>query len=452
MTYIPNLLAFKSAFNRVVKYSLIGIILISFFSCNESSELGLGTLPSGDKGSVLFTEYSDDDITITNLLLDSVFSPTGAVFMGKMQDPELGTITMEGYMGLRTNANLSTFPADAILDSTQLRFGLDSQYGDSTAQQKIYVHMLSDTLPIKNFYLFEKRAYEPIPVDTFSIRIADGYNKGYYYKRVDGLGRKIFNAGSAVLTSIENFNLTMKGVAFVPDNANSSLFSFDTDVSSQIECFYHTATDSTKKSLTFLFNTDNIHCSYFKADLIGALASLSKYGDTLSTAATGGKFYIHSFRGIRSLFRLPVLDKIKKDLNGRIISKAELIITPLNYDFPYITHRGIVGGIHDGNYRFSKSSTGNNYYVYSDLQITAGYTQGADLNSFYSFYPNSSNVWEMNITTYVNQIINGKRSNTGFIMFPFSFSSEGVRRTVFASGEHPNQSIRPRLRVYYLNP
>ncbi|NCX96901.1 MAG: hypothetical protein EBX41_10965, partial [Chitinophagia bacterium] len=330
------MLAFNSIFNRAIKNLLLGILLISFFSCSESSELGLGTLPSGDKGSVSFIEYTDSAITTTNLLLDSVYSPTGAVFMGKMQDPELGDITMEGYMGLRTNANLSTFPTNAILDSTKLRFGLESEYGDTSSPQKIYVHMLSDTLPIKNFYLFEKRAYEPIPVDTFTIKLADG-NKGYYYKRIDGLGKKIFNAGSAVLTSIENFNLTMKGVAFVPDNANSAVFSFDTDVSSQIECFYHTTTDSTKKSLTFLFNTDNIHCSYFKANMVGALTALSKYGDTLSTAATGGKFYIHSFRGLRTLFRLPILNQIKKDLNGRVIAKAELILTPLNYGFPYVT-------------------------------------------------------------------------------------------------------------------
>jgi hypothetical protein len=160
MTFIPNL----QAVNSIIKGLVISSLSLFLLACNETSELGIDTLPTSDRGSVSFTEYSD--INTTTILLDSVLAPTGQVFMGKYQDPELGQVTMEGYMALRTNANLSTFPTGAIYDSTIFRYGIESEYGDTTKEQVIYVHMLLDTLPIKNYYAFESRNYAQMPIEV----------------------------------------------------------------------------------------------------------------------------------------------------------------------------------------------------------------------------------------------------------------------------------------------
>lgn len=444
MTFIPNL----QAANFIVKGLIISSLSLFLLACNESSELGIDTLPTGDRGSVSFTEYTD--IYTTTILLDSVLSPTGQVYMGKYQDPELGQVTMEGYMALRTNSNLSTFPVGAIYDSTLFRYGIESEYGDTSKEQIIYVHLLQDTLPVKQFYAFESRNYAAIAIDTFRFKLADA--NGYLYKKLNNLGKRIFDAGTPVLTSVELFNQTFKGVAFVPDAANTAVFSIDTDLSTELSVNYHIGTDTTKKSINFLFNTDNIHFSNTKSQYTGALTALSRYGDTLSSGATGGKFYLSSLKGLRTLVQIPDLNFIKSELKGRIIAKAELVFTPVNYEFPYITNRGLVGAINDGKNRFSKDANGVTNFMYSDNQLVSAYSAGANLNSFSAFFPTSSNVWEMNITTYVNEIMVGKRTNTGVILFPLSFTSEAARRTIIASKDNINVSARPKLRIYYIKP
>jgi hypothetical protein len=444
MTFIPNL----QAVNSIIKGLVISSLSLFLLACNETSELGIDTLPTSDRGSVSFTEYLD--INTTTILLDSVLAPTGQVFMGKYQDPELGQVTMEGYMALRTNANLSTFPSGAIYDSTVFRYGIESEYGDTAREQIIYVHMLLDTLPIKNYYAFESRNYTPVAIDTFRFKLSDA--NGYLSKKLNNLGKRIFDAGSPILTSVQQFNQTFKGIAFVPDGGNSAVFSFDTDVSTELSVFYHTATDSTKKSISFLLNTDNIHFSNIKTQYTGALAALRNYGDTVNSNAAGGEFYISSMRGLRTLVQIPDLAKIKSELNGRIVAKAELVFTPVNFSFPYITNRGIVAAINDGKNRFSKDANGLTQFVYSDQQLVSAYSAGASLNSFSAFFPNTSNAWEMNITTYVNEIMVGKRANSGFILFPLSFTGEAPRRTVFAANNYPNTALRPKLRIYYIKP
>jgi hypothetical protein len=444
MTFIPNL----QAVNSLIKGLVISSLSLFLLACNETSELGIDTLPTSDRGSVSFTEYSD--INTTTILLDSVLAPTGQVFMGKYQDPELGQVTMEGYMALRTNANLGTFPTGAVYDSTIFRYGIESEYGDTAREQIIYVHMLLDTLPIKQFYSFESRTYAQVAIDTFRFKLSDA--NGYLSKKLNNLGKRIFDAGSPILTSVQLFNQTFKGVAFVPDAANTAVFSIDTDVSTELLVFYHTTTDSTKKSISFLMNTDNIHFSNIKTQYAGALAGLRNYGDTLSSNLAGGKFYISSLRGLRTLVKIPDLAKIKSELNGRIVAKAELVFTPLNYDFPYITNRGIVAAINDGKNRFTKDANGLTQFVYSDQQLVSAYSPGASLNSFSAFFPTTNNAWEMNITTYVNELMVGKRANTGFILFPLSFTGEAPRRTVFAANNNSNDALKPKLRLYYIKP
>jgi hypothetical protein len=444
MTFIPNL----QAANFLVKGLIISSLSLFLLACNESSELGIDTLPTGDRGSVSFTEYTD--INTTTILLDSVLSPTGQVYMGKYQDPELGQVTMEGYMALRTNANLSTFPAGAIYDSTHFRYGIESEYGDTTREQIIYVHMLQDTLPIKQFYAFESRQYAAVAIDTFRFRLADA--NGYLYKKLNNLGKRIFDASTSVLTSVELFNQTFKGIAFVPDAANTAVFSIDTDISTELGVYYHIGTDTVKKSINFLFNSDNIHFSNTKSQYSGALSGLSRYGDTLSGQAAGGKFYLSSLKGLRTLVQIPDLNRIKSELNGRIIAKAELVFTPVSYDFPYITNRGLVGAINDGKNRFYKDANGLTSFMYSDNQLVSAYSAGSSLNSFSAFFPTSGNVWEMNITTYVNEIMVGKRTNAGVILFPLSFTGEAARRTIIASKDNTIVSARPKLRIYYIKP
>jgi hypothetical protein len=58
----------------------------------------------------------------------------------------------------------------------------------------------------------------------------------------------------------------------------------------------------------------------------------------------------------------------------------------------------------------------------------------------------------MNITTYVNELMVGKIANTGFILFPLSFTGEAPRRTVFAANNNTNAALKPKLRIYYIKP
>jgi len=433
----------------LLKIAFVAIFNLFLFSCNSVTDIGLDTLPANDRQGLT---YIDTSLVVTgNLLRDSIItSSKGAFCVGSYNDPIFGKLKATGYMELKPNASLSGFPDGVTYDSMTVQYDITYQYGDTGKTQTIYVSELKDTIGTYAKYRFSKEESYPSNLDTvkFSLNKLNGSLKF----KMDAFGKKIFDKGNSVFTDETLFGSTFKGLKFTSDDNNSAIIRLDLTYGAGLRIYFHKPGDTAVQYVLLNTTADNANFTEYETSRLAGsiLSSLVKYGDKLPLSASSTEMYIQSAAGVAGLVQFPNLQGLKNLGPNILISRVVLEMTPVD-NTSLIAHSGLTMYQWDKNNSPVFNSEGYAEFVYNDNSLSSGYQNGNALNNstFATAYPVASGAWEVNLTTYVREILAGKRANNGIMIVPYS-NSITTNRTIIAGPAYPDAGKRIKLKVYYV--
>jgi hypothetical protein len=464
-------------FGKTVKqFSVIAWIficpIILFNSCTrfDQSELGGDLLPGSDR---LWTDTMMLPVsTISSPEADtSVVNKNEQHVIGFTNDPIFGTTTAATFLQclpLSYPFKLPTPKDSLFLDSLVLTLAFSGSYGDTSALSSVHVYKVNDPafLPGKRYTIAEAPAYsntDLLGTSTFrATEIRKGYKLAYKSDSIfnqlrirlsDPLGRALLDQDNitGAFTNDSLFKVFLNGFAIVPDSLGSgnALHYFSlSNGNTSLQLYYRVLKpdnkiDTTRTVFPFIpdvirsANANKIHRNY-----AGSLSeSVLKSGEPSSMA------YIQTAPGTAVKIQVPGLDT----LGGKpyIVHRAELVARQIykgplqeeNAFLPPVLHLytlensgknapipyDSIGYFQQSSFDFTRSVT-----LYN---ILSSYTGGT--NTFYLDNANrSASIYRMNMTRYVQNIVNGRTSRRDFKLAAPYFAE-------FSGGRSSGTSLNP---------
>jgi hypothetical protein len=166
---------------------------------------------------------------------------------------------------------------------------------------------------------------------------------------------------------------------------------------------------------------------------------LVKPGDVVPSTKTNNTTYVQSGSGIVTRIKFPTLMNLKGK-NNVAVNKAELILSgvdglELNNTLGQLSLIQV-----DGNNKPLRNSYGLAYV------ISEG---GSGIQT--ANYSSSFNSYTFNVTTELQSILAGRKSNSGYLLTPsLASTSTGLTKMVSESARFvPLNALKARLRIYY---
>lgn len=136
---------------------LLSMSLLAIVACDDdTSVIGFDVMPRGDNVEALDSTYY---VTTKTVQVDSVLANTSTCYLGCIVDPELRIKTTSSFLAQfhlpedfkLPNIDLMVKDDDGavVADSIDLRFYIDSFYGDSLATMKLHVQELDLNNPLE---------------------------------------------------------------------------------------------------------------------------------------------------------------------------------------------------------------------------------------------------------------------------------------------------------------
>ncbi|MGV3541313.1 MAG: DUF4270 family protein [Rufibacter sp.] len=458
------------------------LFLSSFFfsSCEDPTTIGLELQ---EPGSLIGTTYADTStINASTVLLKDSIITLGSAFtqVGSVEDGDFGTVTAKTFAEFTTTSLNVAFDPNDGADSLVLRLDYDYFYGDTTQQNTWNVHRITNGFRDDTTY-FTSGGMPYAPATLGSVTFTPRPRANYYIKNTAGtdstknpmlINIKLNTAAGMALaneilaqsdkaplkTQQAFIDQLLKGLAIVPAPGaeNKSIIGIvPASTSSSLILYYKSKTDNTTKSYTF--RTTNRYFNQIQANRSGgALAGLTAHADALPSTATGNKVFLQAGTGLVTKLTLPYLKDYRKDAAGQtrdlLINKAELVI-PVNAlsttgDFPLPPVISLL------------RATTSNHISRTDGFPNAISGEGTGQPAILE-YRSKELVYVVNVTTYLQNVLYDRLSNSGLILFPSAVGSslatptanaQSVNRAVLKANQTSTGADRIRLKIYYSTP
>ena len=331
------------------------IIILSLLnlSCDESNEIGIDELLSGQKNKIR-VHYVNVPLNISNIYLDSVRTDEGDVYFGKYSNPNFGDVQSISYaqLSFQPGSEVQPLPGEvaenyylpnesSILDSAVLYLKYSKVYGeDIFSEQEITISQIQDTLFSSALYTSSRYVeisppladigftrFKTFNMDTFlTIPIKDFYGKFILNQIVNDV---------PVAELVDR----MRGLAFVPGENNSQLVSFnlDDDDSKLILYFNNPIEDGlfspVKDSLQYIFRFNSpITKKYSYYDIDRSASELSFLDSYNSNEKFNfqDKIYWHPATGIYPVVDLENFHNFLDTAKNIVLNKVELVTGPID--------------------------------------------------------------------------------------------------------------------------
>ena len=433
----------------------VGIISLFLASCDAPKEIG-ADLFSVEVG-LNFTDTLR--VNSSTVLMDSIQTQSNTTFLvGSFSHPTLGTFESLAYTQI-ANADSLLAKKESILDSLKMHLVYKNFQGDTNQIQTLNVYKLKDSLSLsKDYYTNSSVAYQPTTVGSVTYRprpILSRASNGDSLK-LDTLRFHMSKAlGSELLAKYADkslagggsaFRVSFPGLAFKSSTAAKSALVGFSPAYSRMTLHWHNPNDTTKYALNYYFSLSSammteVHARFnqFSINRSGVLANLVKSGNSVPAATTGQVTYVQSGSGLVTKLDFPTLLKLKGNRNIAV-NKAELVLqttddVDLNQSLNQLTLLQV-----DANNRPIRNSYGLGYVI---SEGGSG-VQTANYNS-------SSKSFTFNITTELQSILNGRKSNLGFLVTPSILaSSTGYTKMISESARFvPLNAMKTKIRIYY---
>ncbi len=395
--------------------------LVVFTSCKKQSD----NLFLANEGTVGFDGYSFVDslkMLTSTVREDSLKTDSlSHNLIGVINDAEFGRYEASSFFQFKlpqVDKVISTQTLDSVVLFIQYTSST-SYYGDLNSNLSFKVYELSESMNSSISHSNQTYTYNPTPIGSFTgkVKLTDSMQITELGKRVKvspgisvklstAMAQKLFNAGSADLSSSDNFLQYFKGLAIVPDQTPSIGSGVITAVNmkgsfSKIRIYYN---DSLQSDFTVIDNAKRF-TQYKVSGQGNSIKNQKAASDTANFSTT----YVQAMTGAKTKIQFPNLFSIIKNRSKKIsIGKAEIIIRPLAGSF-------------------------NNFFTLPSRLLLLHPDPTTNLNAgiidliepFYGGKYNSiTNEYRFNITRHIQSIftdyqLNGKNSNNGlFIVAP----------------------------------
>ena len=488
-------------FLRFVSVKVIIFLTFSsaFFACTrfDQTELGGDLIPGSDNLStdtmllpVSTISYIDPDTSIIDKREQHV--------IGFTNDPLFGKTTAAAYLQLLPPSYPFKLPApkdSLFLDSLVLTLSYTGSYGDTSALSSVNVYKVNDPefKPAKRYIVSESPSYSSADLlGTSSFRATD-LRKGVRLKyktdsvvnqlRIrlnDQLGRSLLDQDN-ITGAFQNdsiFKVFLRGFAIIPDSLNSGnalhYFSF-TNGNTALQLYYRVQKPDNKFDTTrteFVFvpevirsaNANKIHRTY-----TGSVAE-----PVIASGLPASLAYIQTAPGTSTTVRVPGLDTLAG--KNYLIHRAELVARQIYQGPLQVENSFLQPALH----LFTLDANAKNapipfdsilYFQQSSFDFIRSVTlynlQTTYTGGTATFYQDNSNntaaEYRMNITRYVQHIVNGKAVRRDFkLAAPYFADFAGGRssatsinpiaygRLQLGGGTHPQYPMY--VRIYYSKP
>lgn len=436
------------------------IALGTLTACDESFDLTLDIRQT----ELISTLYTDTLTLRTNVqYLDSI-QTNNFLLVGSVADADVGTLRAESFFKVLLPTNNLRFTIEesntVIFDSLVLILDYNYQYGDTTVAQTIVVNRLTaspDTA--RNYYSFDRIPFAE-EVGRLEYRLPRNRN-AMRIRMSEALARDIISKeGKPELANQANFQEYFKGLRIAaegPDNA--ALFGFDLIQSRMTIYFRNNPADTVSRFHNFffynpgrdLFNQlvlrEGSAFAHLQADFgRGRLLNGLPARRSIPTPQLGNLGYVHSGMGIATRIEIPHLQSLQKPGKRILINRALLSFNPsaLNYEAsgrknapPPAT---LMLGIADRNGRIVRNAEG--------IQLFVPEENNRNRRLERSYIASGRTYPDMDITTYLQQVLDGRTANHGVLLMSLLNTSPG-NLLIIGDGQASVPAERLRLKLFY---
>lgn len=387
------------------------------------------------------TFYTDTlTVRTSTVLADSVrTSNPDILLVGKYKDPLFGKITASSHFWVNTRATTAVeFGTTARYDSLVLLMGYGYTYGDTIPTQKLAVHRITEDLsPTTTYYNTSKVAYAATPLGekTFLARPSGTVR----VRLSDDLGQELFTLLSTPANQTnDKIHSVLKGLALVPGENNTAIIGVPGTDGVLLQMYYRSSpTDTVAKaySLDAHFTQPSSGITYragfnrVTADRTGTPLEGIKPLQPIPAAATKGYTYVQDALGIMTKIEIPHLNRIRA--NGpTAINRAQLTIRPdQSFVKPGITLPPYLVLLETDSTNQIKRNAGYELIVNSDV---AGHSS-SPIDPQISTYSTVTKDYTFFLTTQLQAILSGRKTNNSFLLTPIYTTSLGQAGTRFES-------------------
>ncbi|MBT31062.1 MAG: hypothetical protein CMO01_15505 [Thalassobius sp.] len=449
----------KVFINHFNKGLLAIVILLYFTSCNDVESIG-DTLQDSD---LLLKASFTDTITIETsvVYLDSIVT-NNALLVGTENDEKFGRTTTESFFKLLipTEVNstfIETFIEsgnEAVFDSAKLVLSYSVISGDETLDQTIEAYSINEFI-VDTIYYYQSNTIVDVNNELLgSVTINPELDTlDRMSMRMDALGEMLFsNRTAAAMQDQDSFEeeilkglklqvsdteADMHTLSFALDNSQTySNFSF--------KLYYSLPGDTTSKVQSFYIGRSFYHADvdFTNTDYLAGL----QFGDEINTAETGNEAYVQSGVGLTTKIKFPYLDDFAKQNPNLAINKVELSFDPVELS-------PLVHGTPPSAMRFFALDEDGNFdpnrlLLREGLTLTPVSSSAVsdDLILSLTYNARAGTYPVMDITTYIQSILNGSLENNGLMFNPFN-SSRSIARSIIGDSNYETDPIV--LRIFY---
>jgi hypothetical protein len=324
-----------------------------FYSCNETSEVGIDELLISQKDKIK-VHYAEIPLEVSNVYFDSVRTDDGDLYFGRNNDPVFGDIEAIGYSQFIYQEGLDVLiPGESSenyylpnpssqLDSAVLYLKFSKAYGGSEFdEQEVTISQIEDTLFSSALYTSNRYTEISPPkgilgftrfnivnsVDTFlTIPIKENYGKFILNRIIDG-------------TSEVELLDQLRGLAIIPGEQNNRIIGFDLGHEDSKFVLYFNNPESgnanspAEDSLQFVFRMNSPltkNYSYYNIDRSSSeLADVDNLNKN-EKFNFQDKIYWQSATGIYPILNLENYQNFLDTAENIILNKVEIVIGPID--------------------------------------------------------------------------------------------------------------------------
>ena len=436
-----------------------GILVLA--SCKKSeSVFGLDVQPEDD---LLYGSYDESTrvrartVSDTNILTS--LNNLGIYLLGSYHDPVFGRSDASIYTNFILKDNISNINTGAKpeMDSVVLSLAYRTDfYGDTLDPLSLNIYMLDANSTISkdsSYYSGESFTYQPQDITeggagiTFQPRPASyvtvggtsakpqlriRLNKTWFEENLLLLDDVNLLSSTAMQNVFKGLHITTKSTTTFSPDFGSILFFSLYDNNTTLTMYYHNF-DQNNLKIDMTCGAGTGHFNRHEHDYGTAHSYLTGQIDSdPSNDTTIGKqnVFVQSMAGLGLKIEFPEIMQYI-DSGPVSVAKAEIVIpvdeNPLWYTTDYKTPLGFGIKAYDANGELTDIA-----------DIGGNWVGGA--------YDATNKRYIINIPRHINQILNGKKGNYGFFIYPGESASKPYR-AVIAGPENPDKQMK--LQLYY---
>ena len=423
----------------VVLLTLIAII--AFQACKkEPDQVGIGIRPDEDVVTVLF--HDTISIEAYSIPEDSIRTDeTQVSLLGSYLDPVFGTTTATLFTQIRLSENGYDFGDNPVLDSVVLALQYFSYYGDTNTSTQLVAYQLTESMYQDSVYYSDHlKEYDPTELANLTFyprpktRVAVGGDTVLAQLRIrlsEDFGNMILNAPAAALLDNENWLEYFKGLALVPQKANSggSILSFDLmNPNSNMIIYY---SNDEQDSLDFNFVINDNCARFMNFDHYEFQEASPEFKSQVVDGNTGlgnEQLYLQPMAGVKVMVKFPHI----KNLNsaGKVaVNEAKFVINDIDPADELFTSpsRLVVVGIDE---------EGDNFILPDQFQFYYG-----------GYYDTTNRQVVFRITRYIQSLLRDDTEDHGLHLMVASASLVANRQIINGPIPTPPVPFSKRLKL-----